>query len=154
MAMQVLQNREQISRARQELVEKRASLISSPLTAFLRRMGFVDGINVGDKIKSWDVLSILNFIEGRVQKNDPILDIGCYASEVIVALHKIGYTSLTGVDLNSQIGQMPHGDSIRYEIVDFKQTKFENASFKAITSTSVIEHGFEGQALLREMSRL
>ena len=52
MAMQVLQNREQISRARQELVEKRASLISSPLTAFLRRIGFVDGINVGDKIKS------------------------------------------------------------------------------------------------------
>jgi len=154
MAMQVLQNREQISRARQELVEKGASLISSPLTAFLRRIGFVDGINVGDKIKSWDVLSILNFIEGHVQKNEPILDIGCYASEVIVALHKIGYTSLTGVDLNSQIGQMPHGDSIHYEIVNFKQTKFENASFKAITSTSVIEHGFEGQALLREMSRL
>jgi SAM-dependent methyltransferase len=73
---------------------------------------------------------------------------------VIVALHKIGYTSLTGVDLNSQIDQMPHADSIRYEIVNFKQTKFENASFKAITATSVIEHGFEAQALLREMSRL
>jgi len=154
MAMQVLQNRRQISRARQELVERGASLISSPLTAFLRRIGFVDGINVGDKVKSWDVLSILNFIEGHVQKNEPILDIGCYASEVIVALHRIGYTSLTGVDLNSRIDQMPHGDSIRYEIVNFKQTKFENASFKAITSTSVIEHGFEAQAILREMSRL
>jgi SAM-dependent methyltransferase len=154
MTMQVLQNRGQISRARQELVGKGTSLISSPLTAFLRRIGFVDGINVGDKVKSWDVLSILNFIERHVQKNEPILDIGCYASEVIVALHKIGYSSLTGVDLNSQIDQMPHGDSIRYEIVNFKQTKFEDASFKAITSTSVIEHGFEGQALLREMSRL
>jgi SAM-dependent methyltransferase len=154
MAMEVLQNRGQISRARQKLVEKGASIISSPLTAFLRRIGFVDGINVGDKVKSWDVLSILNFIEGRVQKNEPILDIGCYASEVIVALHKIGYTSLTGVDLNSQIDQMPHGDSICYEIVDFKQTRFEDASFKAITSTSVIEHGFEGQVLLKEMSRL
>ena len=154
MAMEVLQNRRQITRARQKLVEKGASIISSPLTAFLRRIGFVHGINVGDKVKSWDVLSILNFIEGHVQKNEPILDIGCYASEVIVALHKIGYANLTGVDLNSQIDQMPHGDSIRYEIVDFKQTRFEDASFKAITSTSVIEHGFEGQALLREMSRL
>jgi len=154
MAMEVLQNRRQISRARQELVEKGASTISSPLTAFLRRIGFVDGINVGDKVKSWDVLSILNFIEGHVERHEPILDIGCYASEVIVALHKIGYTSLTGVDLNHQIGQMPHGDSIRYEIVDFKQTRFEDASFKAITSISVIEHGFEGKALLREMSRL
>jgi len=154
MAMEVLQNRRQISRARQKLVEKGASTISSPLTAFLRRIGFVDGINVGDKVKSWDVLSILNFIEGHVQRHEPILDIGCYASEVIVALHRIGYTSLTGVDLNYQIGKMPHGDSIRYEIVDFKQTRFEDASFKAITSISVIEHGFEGQALLREMSRL
>jgi SAM-dependent methyltransferase len=154
MAMHVLQNRGQISRARQELVEKGVSLISSPLTVFLRRIGFVDGINVGDQVKSWDVLSILNFIEGHVQKNEPILDIGCYASEVIVALHRLGYTSLTGVDLNSQVNQMPHRDSIRYEIVNFKQTKFENASYKAITSTSVIEHGFEGQALLKEMSRL
>lgn len=154
MAMQVLQSRAQINRARQELVEKGVSLISSPVTAFLRRMGFVDGINVGDKVKSWDVLSILNFIEGHVQKDEPVLDIGCYASEVIVALHKRGFTSLTGVDLNSQINRMPHSDSIHYEIADFKQTKFGDASFKVITSTSVIEHGFEEQALLKEMSRL
>ncbi len=154
MAMQVLQDKAQISRARQELVAKGTSLVSSPLTAFLRRIGFVGGISVGDKVKSWDVLSILNFIEGHVQKDEPILDIGCYASELIVALHKLGYTNLTGIDLNSKVNQMPHGDSIHYEVANFKQTTFADASFKVITSISVIEHGFEEQALLKEMSRL
>jgi SAM-dependent methyltransferase len=154
MAMQVLLNRTQINRARQELVAKGASFVSSPLTAFLRRIGFVGGICVGDKVKSWDVLSILKFIEKNVQKDEPILDIGCYASEVIVALHKLGYTNLTGIDLDSKINQMPHGNSIQYQIANFKQTTFENASFSAITSISVIEHGFEEQALLKEMSRL
>jgi SAM-dependent methyltransferase len=154
MAMQVLQDRGQINRARQELVAKGASFVSSPLTAFLRRIGFVGGISVGDKVKSWDVLSILKFIEKNVQKDEPILDIGCYASEVIVALHKVGYTNLTGIDLDSKINQMPHGNSIQYQIANFKQTTFENASFSAITSISVIEHGFEEQALLKEMSRL
>jgi SAM-dependent methyltransferase len=154
MVMEVLQDKLEINRARQELIEKGASLVSSPITAFLRRIGLAHGINVGDKLKSWDVLSILNFIGAHVQKNEPILDIGCYGSEVIVALHKLGHTNLTGADLNSRINQMPYMDSIRYEVVNFMQTKFEDASFKAITSISVIEHGFDGQALLKEMSRL
>jgi SAM-dependent methyltransferase len=34
------------------------------------------------------------------------------------------------------------------------QTPFADATFKAITSISVIEHGFDAQALLKEMSRL
>jgi ubiquinone/menaquinone biosynthesis C-methylase UbiE len=33
-------------------------------------------------------------------------------------------------------------------------TNFEDASFQAITSISVIEHGFDSMALLKEMSRL
>jgi len=154
MAMEVLQNKLQINRARQELIEKGVSLVSSPLTAFLRRIGLVYGINVGDKLKSWDVLSILNFIEGHVQRNEPILDIGCYASELIVALHKLGYTNLTGTDLNAKISEMPHQDVIRYQIANFMQTEFEDASFRVITSVSVIEHGLDGQALLKEMARL
>jgi len=154
MAMQVLQDKNQIDRARQELVAKGASFVSSPMTAFLRRLGLVDGISVGDKVKSWDVLSILRFIEENVRKDEPILDIGCYASEAIVALHNLGYTNLAGIDLDSRVSQMPHGDAIRYQIANFKQTSFENGSFAAITSVSVIEHGFEEQPLLNEMSRL
>jgi ubiquinone/menaquinone biosynthesis C-methylase UbiE len=49
---------------------------------------------------------------------------------------------------------MPYQNFIRYEIANFTQTKFDNASFTAITSISVIEHGFNSQSLLKEMSRL
>jgi SAM-dependent methyltransferase len=66
----------------------------------------------------------------------------------------MGYANLTGVDLNPDIRYMPYADNIRYVVSDFMHTPFENGSFEVITSTSVIEHGFNGQALLLEMSRL
>ena len=120
----------------------------------MRKFRLVRGIVLGDMAKSWDVLSTVNFLERHLNKNDPILDIGSYASEVIVALHKLGFLNLTGADLNPDLQKMPYQDSIRYEITNFMHTKFESASFQAITSISVIEHGFDGQALLKEMSRL
>lgn len=154
MTMEVLQDKLQISKARQELVNKGVSLVESPLRSLMRKFRLVHGVATGHRVKSWDVLCTENFLESHVQRNEPILDIGCYASEVIVALHKLGYSNLTGVDLNADLRKMPHQDSIRYEISDFMHTKFENASFQAITSISVIEHGFDGQSLLKEMSRL
>jgi ubiquinone/menaquinone biosynthesis C-methylase UbiE len=154
MTMKVLQNKLQISKARQELMNKGASLLESPFRSLLRKYGVARGVAMGDMVKSWDVLSTVNFLESHVQKNDPILDIGCYASEVIVALHKLGFSNLTGADLNADLRKMPYQDAIHYEITDFMHTKFSDASFQAITSISVIEHGFDGQSLLKEMSRL
>jgi len=154
MSLEVLKERIQIKNARQELINKAASAVDSPLRALLRRFGVVKGVAVGDRVKSWDALATVNFIEQEVAKDDPILDIGCYASEVIVALHKVGYSHLVGIDLNPNLQEMPHRDSIRYEISDFMHTNFADASFHAITSISVIEHGFDGPALLKEISRL
>jgi ubiquinone/menaquinone biosynthesis C-methylase UbiE len=154
MIMEVLQNKLQISKARQVLVNKGASFVESPLRSLMRKLGLVRGVAMGDMVKSWDVLTTLNFLESNVKKNEPILDIGCYASEVIVALHKLGYSNLTGADLNPNLQKMPYQNDIHYEITDFMHTKFEDASFRAITSISVIEHGFDGQSLLKEMSRL
>ncbi len=157
MAMEVLRNKLQISKARQELVAKGLSYVDtpdSPLRSLMRRLGLVRGVIMGDLVKSWDVLATVNFIEGHVKKHEPILDIGCYASEVIVVLHKLGYSNLTGADLNPNLKKMPYRDRIRYEIADFMHTKFEDASFQAITSISVIEHGFDGALLLKEISRL
>ena len=154
MVMKVLKNKPQIENARQTLVKKGASSLESPFRSLLRRYGLVHGVVLGDQVKSWDVLETLLFIEQHVQKNEPILDIGCYASEIIVALHKSGYANLTGADLNPDLSQMPYQNAIRYQITNFMHTPFADASFKAITSISVIEHGFNGQALLTEMSRL
>jgi ubiquinone/menaquinone biosynthesis C-methylase UbiE len=49
---------------------------------------------------------------------------------------------------------MPYQGKIKYEIINFLKTKFADNSFKAITSISVIEHGFDATALLSEVSRL
>ena len=154
MSMKVLQNKLQIESSRQRLIEKGASSMESSFRSFMRRFGLAGGVILGDQVKSWDVLETLSFVEQNVQKQEPILDIGCYASEIIVALHKSGYTNLTGVDLSPDLKHMPGQGVIRYETTDFMHTSFADASFKVITSISVIEHGFDGQSLLKEMSRL
>ncbi|MCM8797343.1 MAG: class I SAM-dependent methyltransferase [Candidatus Omnitrophica bacterium] len=154
MAMEVLQDKLQIRRARHELIKKGVSFIDPPLLSLMRKFGLLPGITIGDIVKSWDVLSTLDFLEGHVQQDEPILDIGCYASEVIVALHRLGYSDLTGIDINAGIYKMPHYPCIRYEIADFLNTGFPDAHFRAITAISVIEHGFNSQLLLKELSRL
>jgi SAM-dependent methyltransferase len=157
MSLEVLQDKLQIGKARQELIDKGASFITPPdsrLRALMRSLGLVRGTVVGDMLKSWDVLATINFLERNLGKNEPILDIGCYASEVIVALRQLGFSNLTGADLDPKLTQMPHQESIRYERCNFMHTPFADASFQAITSISVIEHDFDGQSLLQEMSRL
>lgn len=154
MSMQVLQNEAQIAEARRAMRKRGVSFVDSPLRARLRRWGWIRDEAVGDNVKSWDVLETLRFLEREVDRNAPILDIGCYASEVVLALHKLGYKRVAGVDLNPAIKQMPFQGAIDYRIGDFLQTPFADASFKAITAISVIEHGFQSTRLLTEMSRL
>ncbi|MBU3547849.1 bifunctional 2-polyprenyl-6-hydroxyphenol methylase/3-demethylubiquinol 3-O-methyltransferase UbiG [Polynucleobacter sp. P1-05-14] len=154
MTMQVLQNEKQILTARHELEKKGASCLESRLLPFLRKYKLVGGVTLGDFLKSWDVLKTLEFIESNIQKGEPIIDFGSYASEILVALHKMGYSNLTGADLNPNLKKMPHQGAIKYEITNFLKTKFADNSFKAITSISVIEHGFNAAALLSEVSRL
>jgi len=150
----VLQTKAQIDQARFELRSRGLSCTSSGLLRFLRRTGIRKGIEVGDEIKSWDVLTTVQFVENSIGKGAAILDIGAYASEIPCILHRMGYANLTGVDLNPDIRYMPYADKIRYVVSDFMHTPFDNESFEVITSTSVIEHGFNSNALLAEISRL
>lgn len=154
MGMEVLQSAHQYIDARRELMKRGLSSVDSSWVTYLRRIGVIGGVAIGELNKSWDVLQTLRFLEGNIQKTEPILDIGCYASEILVALHRMGYSNLTGADLNPLVRDMPFQRSIRYVITDFMHTKFADASFRAITSISVIEHGFNGDALLNEVSRL
>ena len=154
MTMNVLLTRNQITEARQSMEHRRISALDSPFGSVMRRLRLIKGVAVGDELKSWDVMRALEFIEKHVDKFEPIADIGCYASEVLISLHKLGYTKLTGIDLNSKVHEMPYSTAIHYEVSDFKKTPFPNEAFKAITSISVIEHGFDPEALLAEISRL
>jgi SAM-dependent methyltransferase len=154
MSVEVLQTKAQVDQALSELRSRGLSCITSTLQRFLLRAGLRRGIKIGDELKSWDVLKTARFIEDHVKRDAPVLDIGAYASEILCILHRMGYTSLTGIDLNSNVGRMPYANKVRYVISDFMKTPFEDRSFAAITSISVIEHGFNSQALLSEMSRL
>jgi len=153
-SLKVLQHKSQIANARKQMKDAGSSCIEPSYLSLMRRIGYSNGISVGDSIKSWDVLETLRFIEDNAAKGDAILDIGCYASEVPIALHKMGYTNISGVDLNPALQEMPYSDVIRYVETNFTNTGFDDASFDVITSISVIEHGFDGMALFKEMSRL
>lgn len=154
MAAEVLQSKEQIAQALSELRQRGLLCPVSPLQNFLRRFGIRRGIKIGDELKGWDVLKTARFIEDYVERDEPVLDIGAYASEILCILHRMGYTRLTGVDMNPQVVRMPYASKIRYIVSDFMHTPFGGGSFAAITSISVIEHGFNAPALLTEMSRL
>ena len=96
--MEVLQNYKQVIDARKKLKEKNISFIDSSLIIrfknLLRKLGFKKQISIGDVNKSWDILNFIQFIEKNVTKNQPILDIGCYCSECVVALDVLGINIL------------------------------------------------------------
>jgi SAM-dependent methyltransferase len=154
MSVEVLKSRAQIDQARDELRRRKLYFTSSSWQRLRRKLGVSGGIDVGHKLKSWDVLKTAIFIEKNVSKSDPILDIGAFASELLYVLHHLQYSNLTGVDLNPDIKKMAYADFVRYEVSDFMHTRFEAGSFGALTAVSVIEHGFNGKGLLAEASRL
>lgn len=154
MTIKVLKSRHEIDESRKALRRMGVSCISPRPVRALRRLGLLRGIDVGDHIKSWDVLETIRFVQNHLPNDSPILDIGAYASETLCILRRMGYTSLSGVDLNPALPSMPDSDSIRYVISNFLRTPFSDGSFAAITATSVIEHGFQSDRLLNELSRL
>jgi len=155
--MKVLMSNDEITMARAEMMDRDISYLDKPRPQLMGRA--MKALNmdrpvVGDYIKSWDVLETVKFLEANTDRQAPILDIGCYASEVTLSLYKAGFTNLTGIDLDPNVSKMPLQDQIRFVVGDFMKTDFEDESFQAITSISVIEHGFNPAALLSETSRL
>jgi SAM-dependent methyltransferase len=152
--LEVLQSKEQFHEARRELRAAHRSALEPAAIRALRRWNLVPGLQVGDYIKSWDVARTLQLIEERLPRDAPVLDLGAFCSEVPVSLAKMGYTAVHGIDLNPKVRDMPYARQVRYSTGDFTNTAFADASFDAITAISVIEHGYEPERLLAEISRL
>lgn len=131
--------------ARQRLVQ--------PAVELARRLSGAPDLRP-DAIKSWDVELALEAIEASVDRNAAVLDMGSVACAILPALHRLGYQRLHGVDLDPQVLRMPCHDAIDYSTQDMTATNFEDATFSAITSISVIEHDLQADALLREVARL
>ena len=154
MTFSVLFNKKQITEARRVLKKRDLSFATPEWKQWLQRRGLLSGFRIGDELKSWDVLKTVEFIDANTAKDAAVLDIGAYASEVPLILHELGRSNICGVDLNPGLLKMPFAGAIDYRISNFMSTPFPSASFAAITAISVIEHGFDGEALAREAARL
>jgi SAM-dependent methyltransferase len=152
--LEVLQSKAQIKALREAMEQQGRSVLEGWLGKSLRRIGLAKGLPVGDMVKSWDVASTLDFIDKHLPKDAHILDLGAYCSEVPVSLAQMGFTGVHGVDLNPNVTAMPHADRVHYSVSDFMNTPFDPASFDAVTSISVIEHGYEPERLFSELGRL
>lgn len=108
-----------------------------------------------DPLKSWDVATALRVIETACpDRATPILDMGCYNSEIVYALHALGYRSVHGCDLNPLARWMPYWHAVRYCCSDLTNTPYSDGSFGVLTCLSVIEHGVALSALAAEVGRL
>lgn len=155
--LQVLADAVDALRARATLRERGLSFVEPDVVVFARRaarkLGLTRSVSVGDTRKSWDLLLTLDFLTRRLSPGAAVLDLGAFSSEIVPALDRLGF-AVSGVDLDPRLPDMPRGRGIRYEVADFKATPFQAEAFAAITAISVIEHGYEPDLLLREVSRL
>ncbi len=158
MSFQVLQNASEIDRARTQLTARGVPRLEPRWQAFIkanaRRLRFHVKPSVGDHLKSWDVLATVEFIEQHMGKDAAIADFGAYGSEILIALNALGYSNLTGVDLNPWVKDMPYSNQINYIISDYRSIGFHDHCFDMITSISVMEHGYEATPTFTEISRL
>jgi len=154
MSVEVLTKSADNTRARMEMRRRGLDFVTPRLTRLLRKAHLLRGVNVGLPQKSWDVLRTLQFVEQHVGKAAPILDLGAYSSEILLSLYKVGFSDLTGIDLDPDVTRMPYRESIKYVTGDFAHTEFPNETFGAITAISVVEHGFCGPKVFREVSRI
>jgi SAM-dependent methyltransferase len=154
MSLAILKSRSEIISARRELIRRGLSFTRPRWKEVLRKFGIGEWLQIGDTLKSWDVLRTVEFVSQKISRTTAILDIGAFASEVPCILHRLGYTKLLGIDLDKKLSLMPSGKGLRYFIADFMRTPFKDGSFGAVTAISVIEHGYKPEGLLAEVSRL
>lgn len=107
----------------------------------------------GERAKNWDALSALTLALIRTSRDAAVLEVGAAPYSVILPwLYLFGYRDLRGIDL--AFARPFRRGPIRYEPGDLTATRFGDGSFDLIMSLSVIEHGVDPEAYVREMSRL
>ena len=103
--------------------------------------------------KNWDALGALAAILKRVPKTGKIMDVGALPQTPFLQwLFLCGYHQLWGID--PTFAGIARRGPITYEPGDITQTRFPDDFFDAISCLSVIEHGVDPRAYLRECSRI
>jgi SAM-dependent methyltransferase len=108
---------------------------------------------MGDPPKNWDSLAALDCILGATSKEASILDAGAETySRILPWLCMYGYRKLHGINL--VFDHTFRRGPITYRYGDITCADYADESFDAITCLSVIEHGVNIEAYLKEMWRL
>ena len=106
-----------------------------------------------DAPKNWDLLVALGMLLDRTDRADPILEMGAPAyTRLLPWLALYGYRNLQGIDLVWKAAART--GPIRFQPMDLTRTTFPDRSFAAIACLSVVEHGVDISAYLREAARL
>jgi len=130
-------------------------------TKFLERKG-LPRHRTGEKC--WDFYQLYEVIKD-LGRSVAVLDMGCSGVHTLKFLNAMGFSDLVGLDLHItlldrmfQIVRMWRKRTwrrpFRLHQGDLTKTNFSSVSFNLITCISVIEHGVNHQAFLREASRL
>ena len=154
MSMAILRSMQEIRDARDWLRQKGVSCEPGLLSSLLLRLGIPTARALGGWLKSWDVAKTAEFLSENIDRNEPILDIGAYQSEVLCVLSRMGFTRLHGIDLDPRVGEAASKGMFRAHVGDFYRSHFADASFAAITAISTIEHGYRQVELCQEVSRI
>jgi SAM-dependent methyltransferase len=151
----VLREQSQVAAADREL-QQRDLLDPRPESGLRRRIirRLMRQADPALVLKTWDVQRSLDAFAARLEPSEAILDIGCFACDMLPALNRLGYRNLFGIDLNPAVLQMPYAEAINYTVGDLLATPWPDGHFAGISAISVIEHGVPDDALCREVSRL
>jgi len=103
--------------------------------------------------KTWDFFKAVHYLQQHVPgPASRVLDAGCVGSPVLEWLYGGGHRRLYGVDLSRH--DLPAVPGLRFRKADLTRTPFPDRYFDAVTCISVIEHGVDREAFLKEAARL
>jgi ubiquinone/menaquinone biosynthesis C-methylase UbiE len=101
-------------------------------------------------VKSFTIQSKIKLVEGFLQANGSVLDIGCGTGEFLLATQKKGWES-TGVEISTVAKQLSENKLIK--VYDDSLHLADN-SFDVITMWHVLEHVYDVDAQISELKRL
>lgn len=106
--------------------------------------------------KSWDVLTMLEMFEKHLpDRQSRLFDMGSFNCEIPLALWQRGYRRIRAADFNP-LGRSInwYGNGIDFHAENFYQPDVPAESLDGITALSVIEHGYDGDNLMKSVSRI
>lgn len=97
---------------------------------------------------------VLNLIFENCNRNDYILDVGCFDGKILKTLEQKGYKNLYGVDFSETSKKSFKNTSIHFATYDIERDKIPyNRKFNAVIYTDVLEHVLSPQTILFDIKK-